>query len=235
MLHRRLIAPSAFSLVELLVVLAVISVISAGMVPLINSLSMAGNLTKSASDISSILEQARAYAMGKDTYVYVGMQEVDAVNPNPVNGTGRLVVAVVTSLDGARPYTTGSLAAADIAAISKPQYFNAAHLTSASSLVNGSTMKGRPAASVDLSAATATTAFSWPLTGTPEYNFTKVIEFDPQGVARVQASGAYNASIQACIEIPLIPAHGNIAAASVNNQAAVQIDGVTGAVRIYRP
>jgi prepilin-type N-terminal cleavage/methylation domain-containing protein len=224
-----------FSLVELLVVMAIMSVLAYATTPFFNSLLSAGRLSQSASDISSILAQARAYAMAKNTYVYVGMQEVDGMQPSASNGVGKIAVAVVASLDGTRPYTTGPLVASDLAAISKPQIFGDTHLTKSSTLINGAGMTSRPTASVDLGSTSATTTFQWPLSGTPQNSFLKVIEFDPQGSARVQTGAAFNPSVEAYIEIPLVSAHGNAAAANISNQAAVQVDGVTGAVAVYRP
>jgi prepilin-type N-terminal cleavage/methylation domain-containing protein len=224
-----------FSLVELLVVMGIMSILAVAAGPLFNSMMSAGKLSQSASDLSSILAQARAYAMAKNTYVYVGIQEVDGVQPSAANGVGQIAVAVVASLDGTRPYTTGPLTAADLTAISKPTFFKNAHLTKSSTLVNGSGMTSRPPASIDLGSTTASTSFQWPLSGTAQCSFLKVIEFDPQGLARVQTGTAFNPSVQAYIEIPLVSAHGNIAAANTGNQAAVQVDGVTGAVAIYRP
>jgi prepilin-type N-terminal cleavage/methylation domain-containing protein len=103
--------------------------------------------------------------------------------------------------------------------------------------------------------------FGWPLgthifNGTPtsQYIFNspsnttpKVIEFDPQGSARIittQGPGGTPLldAIPQYIEIGLQPSHGTVAsgppASQVNNPgqiAAIQIDGMTGAIRIYRP
>ena len=69
-------------------------------------------------------------------------------------------------------------------------------------------------------------------------NFTKVIEFDPEGEVLYQ--GAVNAGGTVPeLEIGLQPVHGNnggaAPAAPKGNDAAIQIDGTTGAVTIYRP
>ncbi len=95
-------------------------------------------------------------------------------------------------------------------------------------------MTGRPAAAIDLGNSTAKTTFQWPISSSAKHNFVKVIEFDPQGVPRVQAGAIHDSSVNNCIEIALVPANGNVAAVNAN-QAAIQIDGVTGAVRLFRP
>ena len=224
-----------FSLVEIMSVMAIMSLIAVAMPSVIGAFTSAGKLTQSASDISSVLTHARAYAMAKNTYVYVGIQEVDAVHATSANGVGKVAVVTAASLDGTRPYTTGALNTSNIAVVMKPQFFTNTHITTAASLTNGSNMTTRPAASIDLSSTSATTTFQFPLTGTAQFSFTKVVEFDPQGVARVQTGASFNPSVQAYIELPLVPAHGNAAVANISNQAAVQVDGITGAVSLYRP
>lgn len=228
----------AFSLVELLVVMGIIGILATLMMPAFNALSGSGTLTKSSSDISDLLKQARSYAMGKNTYVYVGIQEVDMISPTTNNGIGRVALATVASEDGTRPYanTPGPLAAASILPLGKPHYFDNLHITNIGSLVSGPNMTGRPSNNVvDLSTNYSTVTFNW-TNGSANYAFTQVIEFDPQGVARVQNNSTYSPAIMNYIELALIPTHGNIAPAKVPaNQAAIQINGLTGAVRVYRP
>ena len=231
----RNVRSSGFSLVEVISVMAIMSLIAVSMPAVIGAFTSAGKLTQSASDISSAMEHARAYAMAKNTYVYVGIQEIDGVNATASNGVGKVAVVTVASLDGTRPYTTGALKASNIATIAKPQYFTNTHIATAASLTNGSNMTSRPTASIDLGGSSASTTFQYPVTGTAQLSFTKVVEFDPQGVARVQTGTSFNPSVQAYIELPLVPAHGNAAVANISNQAAVQVDGITGAVSVYRP
>jgi prepilin-type N-terminal cleavage/methylation domain-containing protein len=222
----------AFSLVELLVVMAIIAVLAGAMGPAFNVFMGAGGLAKAAGDISSTMQLARAYAMSKNTYVYVGMQEVDAIQPTASDGTGRLVVAAVASKGGTRApdFTNG------VVAISKAQLLNGAHLTTTASLSVEGNMK-RPSADLDMSSTTAHAnfQFSWPIGGTAKYTFARVIEFDPQGVARVQKTASGSSSVDPCIEIALVPARGNTVPAANANLASIQINGITGATRIFRP
>lgn len=228
-------SPQGFSLIELLVVVAILAMLSAIMIPAFTSTGQAGMLSKAASDISGLLEQARTYAMGKNTYVYVGLQEVDVITPTSADGVGRVAVAVVASQDGARPYTNSPAPlTTNITAISKLQYFDNVHLTSASALNNGTNMTGRPAADIDLGGTMAKTSFKWPIPSGNKYIFQRVIEFDPQGVPRVQTNSTFDSSVNGRIEIALLPTHGNVSSTNAN-QAAIQIDGITGAVRVFRP
>jgi len=225
-------------------VIGIIVLLASLLTPAFNALSGAGTLTQSASDISSYLEQARSYAMGKNTYVYVGLQEIDVLNaqsasPTITSGVGRVVVATVYSQDGMRPYTnTPGAMTAGILPVGKLRFFDNLHITNASSLTNGANMTSRHMESslvTDLSTNTSQITFKW-TNGANQYTFANVIEFDPQGIPRVQTSTTYSSAIQPYLELPLIQCHGNTAPATIPaNQAAIQLNGLTGAVRVYRP
>ena len=234
----------AFSLIELLVVIGLMGLLMSLAMPAFSSMQGAGNLTKAASDIQGVMEQARSYAMANNTYVYVGIEEVDGMNPTSAPGVGRVVIAVVASKDGTRPYplnpnTPGALNTTNIFPLGKALYFDNLHLTNTNALPSVGNMI-RPPAEVDLSTNISATTFNLPITasaGAAKYSFTNVVEFDPQGTPRYQyqTNTTYDPSIQNYLEIPLVPAHGNVAMTNLANQAAVQIDGVTGAARTYRP
>jgi hypothetical protein len=99
---------------------------------------------------------------------------------------------------------------------------------------------------------TSTTMFAWPL-GTKllnsnvpaQYTFTNVIEFDPEGSARIISynnTASYPDAIPQYLEIGLQPMNGTLVPGPPGNQAigagqiaAIQINGISGAVHIYRP
>jgi type II secretory pathway pseudopilin PulG len=103
----------------------------------------------------------------------------------------------------------------------------------------------------DLSNSKTTVAhfywFGWPLgalmnrTNSPQYEFPVAVEFDPQGTARCIVSGqstTYPDAVAPYLELGLQTAHGGGAAATsgtAGEVAAIQINGITGAVHIYRP
>lgn len=213
-------------------------------------MSGASSLNKSTSVIANLLAQARAYAMGNNTYVYVGFLEASSPQA-PSSNTGLIVAAIVASQDGTRPYqnTPGLIPGSDLIAVSKLTYFDNLHMASAGSLSTSGNM-ARPSAAnstgfVDLSSSSVSTtvSFQWPLTGIPLYTFggtggttgNNVVEIDPQGVARIQTGNTYSSTIPSYIEIGLLPTHGGTVNTTSANQAAIQIDGMTGAVSTYQP
>ena len=100
--------------------------------------------------------------------------------------------------------------------------------------------------SYELMSGSSVTTFNYPINSTtsPQYTFSNVIQFDPQGSARVlQSQGSSSvdtSSVPWCIEVCLQQSHGSVTPpavtnSDVGNQAILQIDGMTGGVRIFRP
>jgi len=241
-----LIGAGAFTLIELLVVIAIIIVLTGLVILPMTNINSAGDLTKTTADIAGVLEEARAYAMANNTYVWVGIAEsdatVDASKTQTQPGTGRVAVAVAASKDGTRGYDVSapSLSSSNLVAISQLRHFENAHLgalnTTSSAAASAGGMR-RPVISdnqyIITGTSTSATNFAWPLTGTPQYQFGAVINFDPSGVARIQTAGNRD-NIGQYLEIGLQQAHGNVVATG-SNVAAIQIDCMNGATRIYRP
>jgi len=95
---------SAFSLIELLVVVAILGILAAVTVPAISSMLGAKGVGRGLSDVASVLEFARAEAMARRTYVYVGFE-----NATNANGNAELRVAAAASPDGSAATTAGVL------------------------------------------------------------------------------------------------------------------------------
>ncbi|XHR27156.1 MAG: Tfp pilus assembly protein FimT/FimU [Chthoniobacteraceae bacterium] len=263
---------AAFSLVELLAVMAVILVMTSVVVPVLRGVTDARDITRAGYNIQGILDRARAHAMSSNTYVYVGIAEVDAsVGPTAASQVttgntpyGRVAVAVVATKDGTRGYDVNnpgnwfanydggtSSIVANLKVINKLQQFENLHLVDLGTMPPSSGPMARPAAGngadINYNVANAgfvsLTPFTWPvgasLSTGYQYYFQKVICFDPQGTARVQSSSNADA-IPKYMEIGLQPSHGNTvpgvpANQNIGDQMAIQIDGMTGATRIYRP
>ncbi len=68
----------AFTLVELIVVVALISTLMVLVSPAFTGIKSAGDVTSAAYTIKDALEQARTYAMAYKTYVWIGFYEEPA-------------------------------------------------------------------------------------------------------------------------------------------------------------
>jgi prepilin-type N-terminal cleavage/methylation domain-containing protein len=275
-----------FTLVELLVVVGVIVLMMTLAVPAFNSIRGGTDFTSVAYDMSGLLDQARSYAMANNTFVLVGIMEVNSsqgTNANPqVSGTGRIAVAVIASKDGTRPYQalldnshngispnllsagtsiTGSGAA--FTAVTKLYTFSNVHIvdlqtTTPQMPTSGNMLRPAVAPYYDIGntvQCVSATPFGWPLgTGingspVPQYSFGAkagqgvVIEFDPQGSARIITTQGNNGplldAIPQQIELAFQPARGTVVTQLTNETSgqmvAIQIDGMSGAVQIYRP
>jgi prepilin-type N-terminal cleavage/methylation domain-containing protein len=281
------VSHGGFTLVELLVVVGVIVLMMGLAIPAFNAIRGNTDFASSVYSVSGALQEARAYAMGNNTYVLVGFEEVSA-NQNPlaspqVSGTGRLAIAIVASRDGTRPYqsllnagqltgqsylASGYGSGTQYAAVNKLLVLPNVHMIDLqSSGMTEPTGGGmvRPWQWTNweyyclgnTAQCTAANCFMWPLGAsasgnpTPQYIFYQVIEFDPQGTARIILANPSQANVSQTaipytIEIGLEPTNG-IAAPTppATEQAngtsapgqivAVQVDGMTGAVRTYRP
>jgi prepilin-type N-terminal cleavage/methylation domain-containing protein len=227
----------AFTLLELLIVVAIISILLVLVVPAFTTIKSADDVTKAAYDISGTLEQARTFAIGNDTYVFVGFFE---------EGPGQVLLSVVASKNGTRVYSD---------TVNDPPPLNAAFLTQISKLIKlGNIHLDRLTDSAitradvppdqyhvghadfakrlqyDGSMISNNTTFSYPLTGTAQYTFTKIIQFNPQGDAtKIVDTPARS------IEIGLRPAHGTAIDNNSRNLVAVQVEGITGQSKMYRP
>lgn len=253
----------AFSLVELLAVVAIIGVVMAFLVPAYTSIKSANDLVQATSGMAGVMERARAYAMANNLYVYVGLEEVnadvpaDTVPQTPATGSsgGRVAVAAVAVRDGTRGYdllsTLSSPAwtnynrGASLIPLGKVEVYENVHLAASLGSIPGTGSMARPAVSsayiLGNQACKSITPFSWPLAtdlGAGQYTFDKVIQFDPQGVARIQYSTNQDI-IVGWMEIALQQTHGSLIPTTPSSPigaiAAVQIDGMTGAVRVFRP
>src|SRR5438105_1894415 len=93
-----------FTLIELMVVIAIMVLVATFIAPAVTSLKGAGDVTSAAYTIKGVLDQARTYAKANNTYAWVGFFEEDVASTTPgTAGVGRLVMSVVASKDGTDP------------------------------------------------------------------------------------------------------------------------------------
>lgn len=245
-----------FTLIELLVTLGIIGIVLALAMPAVTSLKGLGNFNSSIYAIAGVLEKSRGYAMAANTHVFVGIEEVDANQPEtavpqiPASAThgGRIAIVVVASPDGTSGYDSSAPAAlsgSSLIIIGKPQHYENIHIVALTGPTPSSGAMSRPTASaastVGNPRCVSLTTFGYPLkaaSSAAKYNFTQVIEFTPKGVAKIISQAGGSAS--KVIEIGLQPSHGNIIPSvpsdqNTGNHAVLQIDGLTGSIHIYKP
>ena len=247
----------AFSLVELLFVIAILILILSFLVPSISGIKNAGDLSSATYVISDVLAGARASAIAQNTYVWVGLAEVDQSLDSSAmpqrDGVGRVAVSVIASKDGTRIYDETQDVASDWSAktadgaglvqIGKLLRIENIHCSAGLGVPPSGGSMTRPTvdAAFQIGAAECESVltFTYPLGNPPhaQYFFRKVIQFDPRGTARiVKATGSSLSSRQ--IEISLLATRGNVVLSTdggAANQAALQVECLTGATSIYRP
>jgi type II secretory pathway pseudopilin PulG len=251
--------------VELIMVIAVIGVIMALAIPAFQALKTADDLTSATNGVAGALERARAYAMANSLYVYVGLAEVnadvsaDTVPQSPATATagGRVAVATVASRDGTRGYDllsslpdpawTSYANGSGLIVLGTVETYENVHLAASLGEPPTTGPMARPSVNATYrlgnAACKSVTPFALPLgkslkSGEGQFYFAKVIQFDPQGVARIQYSTNQD-NIARWMEIGLQQTHGGaippLPEAGTGAVAAVLLDGMTGSVRTYRP
>jgi prepilin-type N-terminal cleavage/methylation domain-containing protein len=189
-----------------------------------------------------------------------------SVSPQVTTGAtpyGRVAVAVVASKDGTRQcqyatsnqgsdWTANYANGNNLIALGKLQRYENLHFLvnfpswTPTTHPNSNMARFQPTGTpytLGLSTSTSVTPFTWPL-GSPlssgyQYRFNKVINFDPQGIARIATSTNAD-EIAQIMEIDFQATHGTVAPPvptnqDVGNHTAIQIAPRTGAIRIYRP
>ena len=235
---------SGFTLVELLVVIAVVVTLTATIAPAFMGINNAGNVTRAAYDVAGALNSARAYAMAKNTYVWVGFFEENAAQPF-TSGTGRVVMSIVASKDGTMAAASGTIPSASLTQINKLVKIDNMHLTTAGIAQfpvgdgTGMAFDSRPLAAqvwpTNAASGSSQAPFQYPVGNgaTAQYTFNTAIQFSPRGEVQVRVNNA-SQPVQPVVEIGLQPAHGTVPDANSKNLAAVQITGIAGNVKIYR-
>lgn len=216
---------AAFSLIELLAVMAIIVTLSAVSVPALQSVKGGSTINKAMADLSSTLELARTHAMANRTYVRVLLAEV------PAGGNRILPQLVALPVYAANGTSAGDMAqSVDWPALSKPLVLDDLKIfdalegsspvdTSADVTPMGSNVQGAKMAEV---------ARQVPGRGT--LTFSGVIQFSPTGEARVsfEEPARY---IKLAIDQPQ---SGNAVEGRKKNPFILRLSGVNGSIRILR-
>jgi type II secretory pathway pseudopilin PulG len=249
---------SAFTLLELLIVVGIIGLLLVLIAPAFTTIKGGTDVTSAAYTIQGALDTARTYAKANNTYTWVGFFEEDASlsSTNPATpGPGRIVMSIVASKDGSNVYGSAVSPAADMDAagtrllqVGKLVKLDNMHLRT---FANGTgaapadTFPTRPpvvgsspltdAKIGDTSPNPSVRYFHYPPTvpeGSRQYKFEKMIQFSPRGECRPQ-NDSYE--MRAVIEVGLQQTHGTTAPALADpKNCAVQLTGFSGNVKIYQ-
>lgn len=216
-----------FSLLELLVVIAVLTILITLVAPILGG--SREDMTRAASVMSSILQQARTHAMSNNTYVYVGLLDSSSSPPE-------LSIALVEATDGLASRTNNLVPDADASVpyqlVQPMTVLNGVRLdtTTADSNLTGDD----PLVPTSVSSETLENSqISFPariVTNRSDMSdaiFEWVVQYSPDGAARLDAE---QPTAPNYIVLGLVPATGDPA-----NAVGFQIDGPSGAVRVLRP
>jgi type II secretory pathway pseudopilin PulG len=246
---------SAFTLLELLIVVGVIGLLLVLIAPAFTTIKGGTYVTSAAYTIKGVLDTARTYAKANNTYTWVGFFEEDASqsSTNPARaGNGRIVLSIVASKDGSEVYTSVGSPPADMDSngakllqIGKLIKLENMHLrTFANGTSTGETFLTRPAVPGgspdnarigDTSPPDSLRYFHYPgavTEGAAQYFFRKMIQFSPRGECRPQND---NYEMRAVLEVGIQQTHGTTVPGLADPaNCAVQLTGFSGNVKIYR-
>lgn len=217
----RPVAGAAFTLIELLAVMAVITVMAVLSVPAFSSISSSGRTNQAVVEIAGLLENARQYAVSKNTYVWVAFAKEESATDG-----GVLMVAVVASKDGMKHEASGSVPGGDFNQVSQVKVFPQLAWEDAGKYGG---LEGMAASQQTGSANNvAGSGFKLKVPGrTGTMTFTQAVEFQPTGEARNSGSPID------VLEFAVLPKKPKVDADS-GGVAVFRVNGLTGQTRIYR-
>lgn len=217
-----------FTLVELLTVIAVMSVLVSLAAPALSSMAKGSQMTQSLIELSGTLDQARQYAISRNTYVWV------ALRPNPEGPNGdELSMVVLASKSGTDPSPWsdyGAVPNSQIDLIARPRTFDQMRFEEAGKYTRTEIpgLSGKTATSINNTLSDKTAVFQVKLPGaSSSVAFDRVIQFTPTGEARVSSS------VIDVIEFGLHPTRGK--SGDADNVAVLRVNGLTGQTAVFRP
>lgn len=215
----------AFSLVELLAVMAILATLSAVTIPALHSLQSGNTVNKAVADLSATLELARTYAMANRTYVRVVLSQI------PAGGQKTLPTLIALPLYSADGTATGDLT-------DSTQWPALGRVVALENLSLFDTMQG--ASPVDTRSdvtplganvsGTVMPSFNRTLPGWGAVSFTGVVQFSPSGEARVcfDEPARY---IKIAVD-QLVP--GSATQALRKNPFILRLSSVNGSIKVLR-
>ena len=210
-----------FSLIELLVVLAIIGLLALATVPAFNAIAGGHAVNQTAYDVSGLLEFARTEAVTRQTYVWVGFKNTN------VNGNLELQMAAVASRDGSGTNTS----AANLMSLSRVLRAKNVSLSKWTDL-KSSTRELLTAGQSTTSLSTNTLGVTFQV-GANRFDAKNSITFTPRGEALLQGSAGPNDGYDRLIDVSFRQSRG-AAVLPEADDAAVIVDGASGTVRTLK-
>ena len=207
---------TGFSLVEMMCVIAIMSLLASAAWPSIVGMVSGNRLTNNAYELRGLIQQARTTALTEHTYVWVGFSSTTQ------SGAPSLIV---TSLVGKSGSST-DLTSNNTQLAAKPMVLKNVQLATAA---NYQALPGLDVTD-NTDAGTQTFTFQNSVEGQNNLTFTEVIAFGPDGQASlVQGSGSL--LLEECLGIGLNAAP---ASAAKPHTVAVQVHGLSGQVAVFQ-
>jgi prepilin-type N-terminal cleavage/methylation domain-containing protein len=205
-----------FSLMELMCVVAILSVLASMTWPSIVGMVSGSRLTNNAYELSGLVQQARTAALTEHSYVWLGFSTTSQ------NGAPALVVASVIGNSG----LATDLQNSQYQAVFKPVILKGVSLAAAQ---NYAAIPGLLSPNTDVGSQTY--SFQMNALGTTNVQFNDVIVFGPDGQAYLPtSSGALGSAPVQCVGVGL-----NAAPAASNlHTVAVQVHGLSGQVSVFQ-
>ena len=200
--HRR-----GFTLMELLIVIALLCLLMVLLVPAFTSIAQGGGMKRAIGAASDALEVARTDAMSTSTWVLVGFADTTAQNPGKIS---QLTIFTMGSRDG-----TTNMAANNLRPLYRPVHIdNVKLLSSPSKWADGATvLKGSPF------------AFTATNNNTTVNVSDTIVAFSPRGEAIINP-----AAMNSWIELPLREMRGTQEVEE--KTASVRVSGMSGQVMV---
>ena len=205
-------AKRGFTLTEMLVVIAVITILAAMSIPALTSVDQARGVTEAGFQLRSAIELARSHAVSRRTHVWLGMEPV--VNDKHLD----LRIGMVISKDG-----SANSAPENLRALSRSVLIERVGLSAAAEADVGMDLTG----AADLATHAGGEKFK---VGRAEFKSGKTLTFTPLGEVFVSPNDGpfFDSRVVMCLrqsrKTTLLP----------GNDVAIVIDGSAGIPTIYR-
>jgi prepilin-type N-terminal cleavage/methylation domain-containing protein len=216
--RKNLRAQGGFSLMEMICVLAVVSVMASLAMPAITGMVTGDRLSNNAYTLSDVIQQARASAMARHTYVWVGFSSYTSAD-----GVPTVMVASLTGNSG----QASDLTSNNYVLSERPAILRNVAITGAA---NYATLPGYDGSVTTTDVASQGYSFLASVAGRTNANFSDVIAFNPNGEANLAQSSTGTLQLVQCLGMGLQVAPSS----SKLHVAAIQVRGLSGDVTVLR-